>query len=181
MGRGSDGYKLPAYKPRDAPRKRRGQQITPQPMKGEDLVSGWSGQTREELLDLGDMLPEDVRARPRAYLKAAGLSHQQEKGRQWMNNQRQIDESKASSKRKHDEISGAQPYSLPVYQVPQFPLPQPDPQRGPAESVTFNLDGNSIISAKVRYPGINGDGGIEITSFPAPAASTTLPRGTQGR
>lgn len=40
-------------------------------MNDEDLVAGWSGKEREELLKLGDMLRDDVRARPRAYVKRA--------------------------------------------------------------------------------------------------------------
>jgi hypothetical protein len=71
LSRFRKGYKLPTYKPRDAKRKRNGESFLPQPMNDEDLVAGWSGKEREELLKLGDMLRDDVRARPRAYVKPA--------------------------------------------------------------------------------------------------------------
>jgi len=71
MGRFRKGYTLPAYKPRDAQRKKKGKSFLLQPMKDEDLVTGWSGKEKEELLKLGDMLRDDIRARPRAYVNSA--------------------------------------------------------------------------------------------------------------
>lgn len=82
MARGDDGYKLPAYKPRDAQRRKKGKKVTPQPMKEEDLVAGWTGHEKDDLLKLGDMLPDDMRARPRAYLTYPKLSYQHEKYRE---------------------------------------------------------------------------------------------------
>lgn len=63
LARRSNGFTLPAYKPRDARRRKKGKKVTPQPIEDEDIISGWTGKEKDKLLAEGDTLPDDVRAR----------------------------------------------------------------------------------------------------------------------
>ncbi|THW18718.1 hypothetical protein D6D24_03221 [Aureobasidium pullulans] len=65
INREKSGFDLPAAKDRQAPR---GNGKIPGPMRDNEVMSGWEGSSKGELLSKGDMLPAEVRRHPRAYL-----------------------------------------------------------------------------------------------------------------
>jgi hypothetical protein len=179
LGNAAQQYALPAHKPRDATRKKRGKKVSAQPMGNDQLINGWKGETREGLLKVPDMFPPDVRARPRAYLTPPPLSRQQQRSRRYFDNQREgpaAVDAPSKRKRRIDDISGdsqlmVAQYMVPDYQMPQIPIPARDSLGQAAVAVTFQLEGDRAVSSTVRYPGVGGRKGAEVTSWPPLASS----------
>ncbi|GAB1726912.1 hypothetical protein NU195Hw_g2831t1 [Hortaea werneckii] len=171
----SNDSALPPYKARDEARLRKGQSVSPSPMADDKIARDWQGESREQLLAKGDPLPAEVRARPRAYLTPPGISRRQEKTAAF--------HASAGKKRKADEIKDASasqaetPYSMPTYSVPDIPAPPRDSRGAHATKVIFEFSDGTVISARVTYPGINGEKGVELVSYPAqkPQASSAGP------
>jgi hypothetical protein len=189
LGNKDQNYALPAHKRRDKDRKLRGMAIKTAPM-GDDEVRNWAGVSRDDLMKTPDMLPADVRQRPRAYLTPPPLTHQQEKSRQHFDKQRHQEGIGAQPKRRFDDMSGmvqptapqymlpaslmsgiARPKApqnmLPAYPMPDIPVPSPDAYGNSADTVTFKLVNGVYASVTVAYPASNGGKGNEVTSFPA--------------
>ena len=121
-----------------------GKKVTPQPMKDDDIVSDWMGEEKDEPFGLGDILPDDVRARPRAYLKYPRMSYQHEKYRE-LADRFEVTKAKDPPKRKHAAISDHVQAAEPSYKVQDVEIPQADELRGFATSVTRNLDRGFIV------------------------------------
>ncbi|KAI6823094.1 hypothetical protein KC332_g2491 [Hortaea werneckii] len=164
---------LPSYKARDEARTRKGKLVTPSPMPADKIARNWQGESREQLLAKGDPLPAEVRARPRAYLTPPGKNRRQERRAAFAAATGM--KKKAWGTNKAPAAETSTPYSMPKYELPDIPIPQRDSRGAHATSVTFYLSGESVVSASVSYPGINGERGAEVISYPAARRQAELP------
>ncbi|KAI6913637.1 hypothetical protein KC318_g538 [Hortaea werneckii] len=164
---------LPPYKARDEARARKGKLVTPSPMPAEKIARDWQGESREQLLAKGDPLPPEVRARPRAYLTAPEKNRRQERRAAFAAAAGM--KKKAGGTNKAPAAETGTPYSMPKYDLPDIPIPQRDSRGAHATNVTFYLSGGSVISVSVSSPGINGERGAEVVSYPVQRRPAELP------
>ncbi|KAI6787655.1 hypothetical protein KC361_g9445 [Hortaea werneckii] len=159
-------FALLPYRPRNQARLRKSQLVTPSPMPDDKVAHDWRGESKEQLLAKGDPIPAEVRARPRAYLTPPNKSRRVEKYAARVDGQGK--KRKAETEAQGTLASQANaPYSMQSYEVPDIPAPPRDSRGADALSVTFNFVGGSVASASVLYPGINGEEGRQLTSYPA--------------
>ncbi|KAI7550932.1 hypothetical protein KC331_g2871 [Hortaea werneckii] len=120
----STNFALPAYRARDAARSRKGIITQPCPMPADKVAPGWQGESKERLLAKGNPIPDQVRAKPRAYLTPPPLTTRRKDKTAHFH-------STHGTKRKADEANRAltsqaqasradMPYSMPSYGTPGY-------------------------------------------------------------
>lgn len=175
----SETFTLPAFKPRHAPIKNHRKTVkdkdgnpvveVPQPMPASRVRADWEGPTRDEVLNIPDMLPADVRENPWAYCRYPGQTHQQSRNKIRRAIFDKEEEPSGQAKRKRtadseDVQSAAQQHGIPSYPVPQIQRPPRDSVRGHATQLVLRWnDDGSIASATAEYPAAQGQPAVDVT------------------
>ena len=116
MKRADLGYTLPPYKGSDVAKENKAPR---EPMPDDSVKADWQGETKEQVLAKGDMLPSSVRDTPRAYLVPPRLSATANRAETFV----------PSKSATHPHASSPTPSAAPILgaSFPQPPAPSPYP------------------------------------------------------
>lgn len=121
MVRGGAGYVLPAYLLPSEREPRKGDKAKPLVlMLTEKLVLGWRGQTKQQLDEDGDALPDYVRKLPRAYLVPPRPNNADRTMPEWV-------EESNKNKRKLNDGRASSSFALPATYTTMAPFPTHPP------------------------------------------------------
>ncbi|KAK4900348.1 hypothetical protein LTR27_002573 [Elasticomyces elasticus] len=160
LNRPKEGYTLPPFKHRSRGSGKKNPDALP--MLDTELKEGWSGKTREELIDKEDMLPSHVREVPRAYLTFPRQSAGAAKATEYHERQE-------SKKRKHEEPSQANDYIHPGLATPKFPTVKSEPMPQPPEHPVWGEALYSFWSWKSKCWGVQYERNVWLEGQDVPA------------